>query len=872
MRFKSVLRIPLVLHEEKNFFLLRLSMIYFLINFVFIYFGYDLANLGQFVYAGSLTQLGLNPYIFDNTGMVMGYFSQFYYLVAASTYGISSSSVLATYLSIKFIGVLFFYLTSILVYDLLRESGKQPKFLFSLLMLNPWFFFFNDIQMVDTILPLFYMVFGYWTIQRSQLRGKTIYVFIGSFFILASVFILYFTAIIIPSLLIFTKGTRRKITLLIALLIDTTFLLIPMYALQAYTSFSSFLVSVGSRTVIEGSIFSILRIFGQLPSAYFWFLPLLLTISIIVVSVLTPLILYYKGYSVALSISIVLLYGFMIEWSGITPDLYLYTMVFLFLSLPSIKNSQTLKVLSCFIMVSFVPLIIIQEFYWGLDGTTGIFYWLFPLLHIRISIFKLVPNLNLVTDILLSLNVIFYLAILYFIFRHFSTTKPEKMQYKCTKIPTSGSQKSNFKSRGRSKAKILLVWLLAFVIVIVIISASFNLNTGSKVSFPLLQFQTTTESGNFAFQSPNTYSTSSDGNSISISSNSTGIKMYRNLTDQWYAINFQTMEGDKGGMHPGIFPIISSNLFNISFLNTIYPESGSTLMNYSLKSNVSVVPLSIIDSRLSLINGTNWAYSLVGNSYLSFNLNWKTVYNKTIFFSERSAKFSNIQTIVFVMSIHNTTYESTVVNNTLSVSYYHGGIWHSENVHINDFLNTWYPVSMSFGRNSLIINMLGMQFNMPLYYLQNTATVNTSIGKFSFGSQYDYNYSLDGLITPIHLENTSLYSMQPDILTLLSKSNTGYNFINGTNSYNISLNGNTSYTVLQINNESQIIHHTLNFIYIGKLGNFGVSVRYHFGPVFFGTSSMGSQIFLKIILLTTIFLPVFLGVIIYIDKERKTNQ
>lgn len=797
--------------------------------------------------------------------MALEYFSAPVYLAISNIYTYSNYNIIFTYVSFKLIGILSYSLVSLLVYDLL-SSNSQRNTIFLILLFNPFFFFYNDIQTSDTIFAIFPLVFGFWVLYKNPIQNRIFNLIICVFFILISVFMVYFTILIIPSVILFGKNNRERIYLVILFFIESILLLAPLLLLHLYTSFVSFTTSAGTVPFLYGSIFSIFRIFGPLPLPEYSLLPVSLTLSEIGVAIVIPILMLKLRKTLSISVAIVLILSFVTELSSVTPDLYLYSFTFLVLSLGSLDFLKHKRSIILLLFLSLFPLVIIQEFYWGLDGTTGVFYWLYPLLHYRIALYNIVPDLSTLTNILLLLNFAIY-AILIGVFIKLRELKnPVQIEnisnyYDTRDIHNRRHLTAIFHFFNQ---KYLAIAVFILMLIPILLTPIYSGATSTNDSgFPALQFEI--NQGNYIFPSNDTYS-QSNNNKLIFPSSINEIFFYRNTSSQDYYLKFHVTNTYSSPISLGEYPILKTNLYQVGYkyslgipANNTYlcPSYISNVMNMSIPENISQYQISGI---------SNISYYLNGNSSIQFHLNPNQFRNNSLIFNEEVTKLARNQTILWQLSYNNVTYQASIIGSLLYESYYSGGLWHVQTENIGNITLQLNAVIVNFHPTNITTSFDGFSFVMPLNETMNESGF-LSLGEFSSAPMFRYNYSFQGYISHIYIISNISHQLVKSFYIEIN--NVLQQTLLPMESVNITTYGNESMTFLSIGSHSWFINNEMVFIIIGKTLPSPISFEIYFDKVKFFTSE-STKISLISIIAITIYLP--LAILFYILSENYQSR
>ncbi len=852
-----------------DYLILKLTTIFIGVNVVLVLFGYDSANLNQFVIAGNLFSLGINPYSL-NVGMVMGYFSMPFYTAIYYVYSLSDFNIIITFVSVKIISAVTYYLVALLLYLTIKGMGKGSHFLLFVFMMNPFFFLYNDIETVDTIFPLLYVFLGYVLLTQYQTRNRFASL-IGTFFILISAYTLYFTILIIPSIIIYRSENKGKLSLTAFFILLGLFLYIPISFLHVSSEFANMLVSVGSNPTLNSSFYSIFWLFGPLPTTKYWYLPQLLTGVIVIASFIVPIIVKKLKMPVAFSIYIVLQSSFMIEFTGVTPDLYLYSFTFLVLTIAYFQRYLDYRKMSLLGLISFIPLAIVQQFYWGLDGTTGLFYYLFPTTHQYIALYNLISAqfINQLISLLIIVNAFIIISIIFIIL---SKRQVNNIVFMSEGI--GASTHSRYLSAERyvvnkyRKEKLIAV-VIIILLVGTIIPVNLELSSGSNVYFPQLLFASYGNNEGYVFESQNTYHVSQTNDTLGIKSNLGMFYLTRDLIGQNYAIDFGLKEFVNISS-VSTTQILASNLFNVSVQNIVNIPSNSTYISPSYNQNiVNYLGLNGKYGYPSNLNYTSEFISNVsGNSYAAYNISKQDLVNKSLIFSEYVAQLERNETLLWQIKLDNVTYQSFLINSTLFENFYAGGLWHTHSVFVGNAVGKWHFLSINFVAHGLVSNFDGINYFMPASY-GHGSLAKFSLGAFEPNSIYYNNYSLCGAVSPIFLLNSSEYSIHLRPIVRLTN---GIQYSQYSALLNISIYNSNYQTVMIVNNHNMSINGSMKYISIGKLNNSNVGLEYYFHSVYFSTSSFIDNNFLRILIILTLYTPVFLGIVAVSNMKYKRRE
>jgi len=391
-------------------------------SFIILIRTIDIINIRNFLYFSSFSALSLNPYSYFPQPTPPVFLSillpQFCLYLVNFNLQVASDFF-------RYINLLFSVLLSLLVWKIavdITNDKKKGMSAFYVLLLSPFFFYVNFVFNEQDIFPIFLTVLSFYLIQFGK---NDLVRFTGSFLLIYAAFFYYFPILLVPTLIIYSPGKRRKLLLFTFLIFS--FLLF----------YSSFLITlnwdilgngIGALGASAGDV-PVFSIFNIFPGVFFHnFTPLLTAVNGVLIyaavalALILPLLFRYLNLSIFVPIAFILAFPFLFlkiyNW-----DEFLWPVPFFTLAIVAISSDTTfLKTKLLLSQIYLLPTLVVLNMFGapGYGQGTGIFYFTYGQFKLPIVIYSIIPSYERVSRVLdligflLLLGVIVYVIIIGF--------------------------------------------------------------------------------------------------------------------------------------------------------------------------------------------------------------------------------------------------------------------------------------------------------------------------------------------------------------------------------------------------------------------------------------------------------------------------
>lgn len=349
---------------------------------------YDTFNLGIFLYEGSYTALGQNPYAFLSIPappnlQLLGLGAYLSY----AAYGYNLSGAVAFY---KVANGVFAVLSALIVANITARLVPWPAArtrVFVALLLSPPIFFFSFVHVQLDIFGIFWSLLGIYLYFFSPplARWDFLRVFAALALLAYAVYAYTIPIALFPALIIYQPTWRRRLLLGFGSAAALLLYLLPNFALWTYLPGNP----VGSTAGSANSPYSLPFVLNNIPG-YTWGTELLVVWAVL--AVLVPALLRHWRVDVfgALIVSVVLVFLILPIYNG---DEFIWLLPWLTLGLalytPVAPSWRRLLLVQCVLL----PLIVVFNFYDGLLGLgTGVFYLFYPQFSNPTIIWEHIPH------------------------------------------------------------------------------------------------------------------------------------------------------------------------------------------------------------------------------------------------------------------------------------------------------------------------------------------------------------------------------------------------------------------------------------------------------------------------------------------------
>jgi hypothetical protein len=370
----------------------------FVAVFTFVLRPYDTFNLGIFLYEGSYTALGQNPYaVLAIPGppnlQLLGLGAYLSY--AASGYNLSGAVVFY-----KVANGVFAALSALIVANIAARLAPWPAVrtrVFVALLLSPPIFFFSFVHVQLDIFGIFWSLLGIYLFFFTPRLARWDFLRVVAALVLLAYAVYAYTIPIafFPALIIYEPTWRRRLFVALASGAALLLFVLPNFALWSYLPTNP----IGATAAAANSPYSLPFVLGNFP-AYGWGFELLILWGVL--TVLLPVLLRWWKVDVfgALIVSAIVVFLVLPIYNG---DEFIWVLPWLTLGL-AIYSAQAVA-WSRLILVQLVllPLIVVFNFYDGLLGMgTGIFYLFYPQFSNGTVVYQHIPHAIPVAELLMG--------------------------------------------------------------------------------------------------------------------------------------------------------------------------------------------------------------------------------------------------------------------------------------------------------------------------------------------------------------------------------------------------------------------------------------------------------------------------------------
>lgn len=668
-----------------------LVLIVFILTQLATYFiFYDLFNINVDIYSISYLKLGLNPYSYQNP-IGVGYLMTPYNTLAYNLFYFTGENFLETAILLKVVGSFFLLLSGLFLYLIMNEKKmKYGKILFLSFIFNPFLLFINMVGPYTSIIPLTFFLGSYYFMVRASQGHRYGNTLMSVTLLMISVFTYYFYIILIPTFIIYNLNKfrwlkQRLVYVLTYILIGALFL----FPIIRPISLSSFVTSTAFGSSLKGGTSTILvpySIYNLVTSSP----PSLLDqyMIIIILSFMVPFILKKWYRNDTISMFIVMISAFLLSTSFISPDYLVVLIPIAYLAIgDGIHLSKKRVVITNIILVQMllIPQFFILVLRNGTNGLVGFYYWGYY--FIRPVLFQnFYYSMGGDTSWKVALLVYTLLSFL-------SIDIILKSRDNDRGISGQIDFQFNAKNILTNKAvKRTIHILVVFILIIIIFSetifisnehVSYDNNVNLGFFAPTFYNNGSWAFSDYAMPNPQTYEISGGEKAITFFPSSTGVSLFRNVSDQAMKLNM-TYSINNSDSYSSL-PLLLTNYQELSINQTLllnqsrqlFPNSNGSLYNFSLFNS-------------SIYNARN-TYKMNSDTDLMYNLSFKK--NSSVVEYTKLSKLLYFNTL-FTLQSNNTVLQLGVLGNEI----YFG-------INLN---NTWNYIneSISFNPQSILTSFI----------------------------------------------------------------------------------------------------------------------------------------------------------------------
>ncbi|MEM4090990.1 MAG: hypothetical protein QXQ46_09685 [Thermoplasmatales archaeon] len=653
------------------------------------------------------------------------------FLVPISLVYNATLSVYASAVVLKLILFGFFFMLVLVFDEILKfyslEDSKR-NFLITLLFLNPGILFVNYVWVELEIIPAFFVTFGYYLLRVRPLNSENLNLIFSIISLFISVFFFLYSVILIPSLILFTRGQRNRLKVFIlSLVVGAVFLLVQVFLMQGYLY--DYVASLGGSSSALAP--------GGYPIGFFYYFHFSGNVDLIVeivlvlfVSIVLPFILYLLKYTEQ-SVLFVILAIFIFISVRIILDNFIFIVPFVFLATvghngKSLSRPRILWISSLlYFPVVFAPLTI------GLNNVYGIFYWLWPLLHMSVGFPSYSIIANITSAYVLSFNLFLYLTVTLVLLG--GKEPPKVTEFSTESKGRKGKLYTNrLKIDRKIVALILVAILLSAPLSLIYNEYNNNVSIENPANFPLMYFYPE-QSGNLGIALPVGHSTYSiTGNLLTIPK-STQLLLERNISNQDFSISYSIILSRVSGTDIGYSIISSTNSWDL-FQNKVFNSAELSILSPSYTNAPSSANVS-----LPFLTENTLVYNFTGENELKYEVSSGFAEGKTFLLFYKPKYILASQSDALQIYFNNNILEIAMYPSYAVVAEWNGSRWtQTGNIPYSLNSNGWNEAELTVGTNSLQLGFNGV------FYIMNSISLAGNISIVS-GTPYRpfpfYGYS-----------------------------------------------------------------------------------------------------------------------------------
>ncbi|MGC8621955.1 MAG: hypothetical protein ACP5U0_08590 [Caldisphaera sp.] len=662
---------------------------------------YDTGNIYAWIGVGLSIHRNLPP-LYGNLNPAP-FFALMIYISEGYAYTLSQN-VYISVIVLKLIILTFFILFFVLMDRIFEHIGLQDNiknFLLALILLNPGILFINLIWVELEIIPVFFVTLSYYLVRFTPFMDKTVNNVLSVISLMISVFLFLYPIIFIPSIIMYTKGRKNRIILLLLyVFFGFIFLALQVKVYQGY--FYNYTASLtGSNRILAPS---------GLPTGLFYYFHmvgegrLITEIGLLAaVSVFLPIILYFLKYEES-KVLYVISALFIFIAPTINMDNFLFIIPFVFLAVAT-GNSISMPKFKILLATSllYIPLVFAPLIYSHQD-VFGIFYWFYPLLHIRGQVIPI----GQINNIILPAYNFFFMLLLY-------------VSITILLLNNGGAQKNRediiLATTHRGKAENVIkekinrkvaAILISAIIISVPLSLIYNeVNNSVSISnpetFPLLYFypEYSINSSEVFPIGQNSYSV--NGTILSIPKTTPSLLLERDLKSQSFMMQTFFILNDEKNLST----IASTNNWSIQVLNVFDSNHLSILPPQSLNETRSM------NGTIPLVSGETQIYFFNGQSSIDYNISLPAIQDESLIWFFKPVRISQIQSLPIMIIYGNTHLEIALYQGYAVIAKNINGVWtQTDPIAFN--LDEWQTVTLNIKANEVIIGFDGISYTSPL--------------------------------------------------------------------------------------------------------------------------------------------------------------
>jgi hypothetical protein len=391
-------------------------LIYTIFSIIFISFleFVDIGNFISFIFNSSYLYLSQNPY----SPLIEPFPPNFFLFLIPTffTFVYSGLNLFYYIFSFKIFQLVISILSSILIYKIVIDvsgSEHRAKAAFLSFLFSPFIFLINYVHTEQSPIGIFFALLSLYILLIFKEKRKNDFAIslAGSLLLWYSIFLYYFPAVLIPTLLIYQKTKKKFVNLLISLTLGFFYFYLPLKIINFWDFYRNIFgdtsISSHNLPVSTTSIFSINQIlnFPLLSLRDIIFIQnnagFIFNIIFIILIIIIPLLSRKLNYPIYSSFSLVLISLFiLVNISNM--DEYIWIIPFIIISFAISLKEKFLTGKLFLVQIYIVPVFIVFNL-WGAPSYgsgTGIFYLSDLQFHNGLEIYHFIPYPFLFTKVM----------------------------------------------------------------------------------------------------------------------------------------------------------------------------------------------------------------------------------------------------------------------------------------------------------------------------------------------------------------------------------------------------------------------------------------------------------------------------------------
>lgn len=792
--------------------ILKIFFLYILSLLPIIIFFYDIYNLETGVYSSNFLFMGLNPEEIGGAATGAGFFIYLYDALQTFVYEIVGYNYLYSAIVLKFVLLTALFFTGLVSSKVVSNfSTKYSKLAFYAVSYNPFILFIIMVGPYTSVLIFFMLILGVYAINgnfRNRIIGWLLIFLASAWYV--------FPAFIIPSIILYHWRAERNSYLkrnTILPFIGALIIFIPSVLVFHYNITYVISTTQNSYSINPYSFFILLSMNTHQIAEYIFIFPYFL----LIMSIFIPVVLLKIGINEYLSYALLIIIFLTFDISNVSADFFTSAIPFLVIGL-LIGESKKLSYLRIMLFQVFiVPQFFILVLRNGNSYYTGFYYWGYYIFHIltprtyfndlgglfswNLSLLLFMILLTLTIYVIIELNI-------------------NKSNYLINREYQKLINLKLLKNNSIITSFIVITLVMLLLMVPIMQEQQQNYSTHNSIN------SSTFFAGiypSYQWVPPNIgYTISNNLESLTISNNQNDIGIYRNLTDQNFAIATDILENGLNTVHNySKISLINTNLFTIGYSTSLNVSSGNKINPYkSVNSSVTN-----FNSSYNFI-GPRSVYRLSGNGFVQYNLSYSQMENKTFIFG--ASIISNNSRLNNFFSLYNNGTNVIValhrfINGVYQIVFQkdRGGIYNYNFTTSSFSNNEWIPIALQEENNGDLKVFIGDYQHTFSNVISPDVNTALYLGMASSDTVIDNNtFSLNG-------EVTNLYSFHgfPKLTCTTFLETKNFLYINIKKSNNLSLDISNKLTTFGSTFPDVSIKGTNTYIWIGKLGIANLSLK-----------------------------------------------